>query len=364
MLTRVLLTTDTVGGVWRYSLELAGGFASHGVQTVLVTLGPEPDLAQRAEAQTVPGLHLVVTELPLDWLAENAAQLEAAARALAKMAAQHRCASVHLHTPALVGGAAWPAPVVAVAHSCVGTWWRAVHGGAMPEDLAWRADAVARGIDAADAVVAPSRSFARALSAHYHPARPVHPVLNGRRARGALAPRQPHVLTAGRLWDAGKNVARLDAAAARAGLPVLAAGPVRGPHGERIALRHVRHLGTFDEAAMAVAYASAAIFVSAARYEPFGLAVLEAAQAGCALVLSPIPTFRELWDGAALFVDPEDTDALAYTLRDLARSPERCAALGGFARRRAASYTVESMVAGTLRLHNTVGASAPELVAL
>ena len=44
------------------------------------------------------------------------------------------------------------------------------------------------------------------------------------------------------------------------------------------------------------------IFVSVSRYEPFGLAVLEAAHAGCALVLSDIPTFRELWQGAASFV--------------------------------------------------------------
>src|SRR4051794_18416529 len=107
MLTRVLLTCDTVGGVWRYSLELARGFVARGVQTVLVTLGSEPDAAQRAEAGTVPGLRLETTDLPLDWLAADAAELEAAARALARMAAQQRCDSVHLHTPALVGGVAW-----------------------------------------------------------------------------------------------------------------------------------------------------------------------------------------------------------------------------------------------------------------
>ena len=63
-------------------------------------------------------------------------------------------------------------------------------------------------------------------------------------------------------------------------------------------------------------YAKASVFASVSRYEPFGLAVLEAAQAGCALVLSDIPTFRELWDGAALFVPPEDPVALAEALRN------------------------------------------------
>ena len=65
------------------------------------------------------------------------------------------------------------------------------------------------------------------------------------------------------------------------------------------------------------------IFVSVARYEPFGLAVLEAAQAGCALVLSDIPTFRELWGGAALFVPANDDRALVSHVERLANEPDR-----------------------------------------
>src|SRR5947199_312178 len=61
----------------------------------------------------------------------------------------------------------------------------------------------------------------------------------------------------------------------------------------------------------------AAIFASPALYEPFGLTVLEAAAAGCALVLSDIPSFRELWSGAAVFVDPADSESLHRALRDL-----------------------------------------------
>ena len=34
--------------------------------------------------------------------------------------------------------------------------------------------------------------------------------------------------------------------------------------------------------------------------------MLEAASAGCPLILGDIPTFRELWDGAAVFVAPDD----------------------------------------------------------
>ncbi len=72
----------------------------------------------------------------------------------------------------------------------------------------------------------------------------------------------------------------------------------------------------------------AAIFAHPARYEPFGLAVLEAAMAGCALVLGDIPTLRELWDGAAVFVAPGRPDRLGEALAALAADEAGCRALG------------------------------------
>src|SRR3546814_16818778 len=74
-------------------------------------------------------------------------------------------------------------------------------------------------------------------------------------------------------------------------------------------------LGVLGEASMAAWRERAGIFVSPSLYEPFGLAVLEAAMSGCALLLSDIPTFRELWDGAAVFTPAGDSDALADRLR-------------------------------------------------
>jgi glycogen(starch) synthase len=46
-----------------------------------------------------------------------------------------------------------------------------------------------------------------------------------------------------------------------------------------------------------------------ARYEPFGLSVLEAALSGCALVLGDIASLREVWGGAACYVRPGDSRA-------------------------------------------------------
>jgi glycosyltransferase involved in cell wall biosynthesis len=162
------------------------------------------------------------------------------------------------------------------------------------------------------------------------------------------------------LWDEGKNLACLDIAAGQMPVQIRAAGPTAGPNGSAIALPHLTLLGTLDEAALAAEYASAAIFVSMARYEPFGLAVLEAAQAGCALVLSDTPGFRELWGDAALFLSPDDPTALAETLTRLARNPDRLAQLGALARARSSRFSVERMAARTLSIHHALADRATQ----
>ncbi|HET8996467.1 MAG TPA: glycosyltransferase family 4 protein [Acetobacteraceae bacterium] len=348
---RVMLTTDSVGGVWRYCLDLATGFVARGAAVTVVVMGPPANDAQRAEAR-ICGVDLVETALPLDWLAEDAGALEQAARALAGLARELGADSVQVHSPAYATGADWNVPVVAMAHSCVGTWWRAVRGDLpLPPDLAWRVDCVAHGMHAADAVIAPSAAFAAMLHETYGDGHAIIAIPNGRRTAPLPRDAQPHAFTAGRLWDDAKNVALLDEAAAMLEQPVRAAGPLRGPNGAQIDCRRLHLLGVLDDVQLACEYAQASVFVSPARYEPFGLAVLEAAQAGAALVLSDIPTFRDLWDGAAMFVDPNDPAALALLLRRLLPSRRRCSALGVAARARAATYSAERMAAETWDVH-------------
>jgi glycosyltransferase involved in cell wall biosynthesis len=96
------------------------------------------------------------------------------------------------------------------------------------------------------------------------------------------------------------------------------------------------------------------VFVSVARYEPFGLAVLEAAQAGLPLILSDIPTFRELWDGAAVFVAPDDDAGIADAIERVLADPAESARLAAAARRRAERYTVETMTAGVLGVYERI----------
>ena len=164
------------------------------------------------------------------------------------------------------------------------------------------------------------------------------------------------MFTAGRLWDEGKNLAVLDRAAARLPVSVEAAGPLTGPNGASVTLHHIRALGPLGETALREKLAARPIFVSSALYEPFGLAVLEAAQAGCALVLSDIPTFRELWDGAALFVPPHDDRALAAAIVRLLGDRSYRSERAEKAVERAARYSVEACVDATETAYATARA--------
>jgi glycogen synthase len=294
---RVLMSTDAVGGVWTYAAELRRALAAHGVEVVLATLGPQPP----------PEPHGPWLECRLEWQDDPWQDVQASGEWLRRQADECGADLVHLngYTHAAL---AWDVPVVAVAHSCVLSWHEAVRGAPAGPGWARYRDAVRAGLRGADAVVAPTVSMRRALRRHYGLARPCAVIPNGvspHPAAPASGPREPLVLGAGRLWDEAKGLDTLDAAAQDLRWRVQVAGHAGGRGAQ-----HAELLGQLDRDRLRARMGRAAIFAHPARYEPFGLAVLEAALAGCALVLGDIDSLREQWDGAARFVAPGDAAAL------------------------------------------------------
>ncbi len=362
---RILVTADAVGGVWQYSLDLARGLSAHGVEMVLAVLGPAPARAQLKAAAAIKGLTLIDTGLPLDWLARNRKSIKSAGSALAKLARRHQVDVVQLNAPALAADAEFPVPVIAVAHSCVATWWSAVKGTEIEAAYRWQADLTGEGLRKADRVVAPSAAYGEAVRATHGLAAAPTTVHNGRSPL-PLPRVAPHdfAFTAGRLWDKGKGVRTLDKAAAELSVPLYAAGPEHGPNGDAIRLEHARALGSLGEKEIARWLAARPVFVSAALYEPFGLAVLESAAAGCPLVLSDIPTFRELWDGAARFVPATDHRAFARSVGEIIGDEALRTRLGEAAKARAARYTPDAMARQMLVLYREVAAvPSPDKIA-
>jgi len=343
---RVLMTADTVGGVWQYALELSRALIAEGHEVVLATMGAMPDRGQRLEAAAVSGLALYPSAYKLLWMPDCWRDVRAAGDWLLNLAAAVQPTVVHLNDFGH-GDLPWKAPTVLVAHSCVMSWWRAVHGA--PPPAAWRRyrECVSAALKAADLVVAPSDAMRRGLRQNYGMQVAARVILNGRSGEEGSGARSKaeYIFSAGRIGDEAKNIAALGAVAGRMPWPVCIAGTGQQADGAPVEFKDAHMLGRLATGQVRQWLARAPIYALPARYEPFGLSILEAALARCALVLGDIDSLREIWGDAAVFVDPNDHDALEHALRRLIDDRGERERYAARAHARAQRYTPAAMAA-------------------
>ncbi len=329
---RILITADTLGGVWTYTRELVTGLIRRGVGVTLVSFGDIPTAAQSRWMEGLPNLDFRSTAFKLEWMQNSAADLAASAEFLCDVVRETLPDLVH-SSQFYYGALPCAVPRLVVAHSDVLSWSMAVRG-QLPEEsewLRWYRAAVTRGLQQADAVVAPSRWMLEQVAAFY--GQPAHGrvVFNGRDP-ALFHPsmyRQGEIVSVGRLWDVAKNAALLLRQDMPAQIRII--GADRHPEfqgrsfliGEVDELRPNVHLEPFqDEQALAATFSRAAVYAATSQYEPFGLAPLEAALSGCAIVASNIPTFREIWGNAALYFRNNDAQSLSEMLACVISNPE------------------------------------------
>src|SRR5438045_3694865 len=65
---RVLMTTDTVGGVWNYSIQLAENLSARGIKVGLATMGGALRESQRQELAKRPEIELYESTFALEWM--------------------------------------------------------------------------------------------------------------------------------------------------------------------------------------------------------------------------------------------------------------------------------------------------------
>lgn len=363
---KLFLTTDTVGGVWDYTEALARELSDGGHRVLLAVIGrPSEERLSRLPA----GVEVVWREYRLEWMPDGADDVEAAAAWMRELATLWGAEVVHLNQMAYATHH-FPAPTLVVVHSDVLSWFSETLGAEAPPEWGEYAGWVRRGVLAADVLVTPSRWQSDLVRRHY--GRGADLVIhNGVRppAGEPAAERAPMVLSAGRAWDDAKGMDVLDRA-----LEILGAaapeghllGALEGPQGQRFTPRRLRAHGQVERAEIDAWMARAALYAGCSRYEPFGLAPLEAALHGCALILSDIPSFRELWEDCALFFPRGDPAALAEAIAALHTDPDRRATLAAAARTRALRrYTAERFTRAYLRLYERMhqGRGAPSSAA-
>ncbi|HET7322435.1 MAG TPA: glycosyltransferase family 4 protein, partial [Longimicrobiaceae bacterium] len=318
---RLLLSTDTVGGVWDYTLALVRGLRGDGHEVLLAVIGaPDEEKLSALPA----GVEVEQREFRLEWMPGAAEDVEPAGDWLVSLARRWRPDVVHLNQMAYAARD-FGAPVLLVVHSDVLSWFGEVLG--QPPGAEWGgyARSIGEGIRAADVLVTPSRHQSDLCLRHY--GRPADRVIHNGVQPPAGEPtreREALLLTVGRAWDDAKGMAVVDAAMAILGdeaPPAHLFGAEHGPAGQYFEPRHLVRHGRTARAEVDRWMDRASLYVGASHYEPFGLAPLEAALHGCTLVLSDIDSFRELWDGAAEFFPKGNAAALAESVARLQADP-------------------------------------------
>ena len=348
----VLMTADPIGGVWNYVLELARGLSAYGVEIALATMGKPLSPDQRREVADEGNVTLYESEYRLEWMDEPWGDVEQSGKWLLSLEADLHPDLVHLNGY-VHASLPWQSPCLVVAHSCILSWWQAVRREELPVRFQQYRRRVAKGLAAADLVAAPSAAMLEVIRNLYLPL-PNARVVHNARSRTRFRPgrKEDFILSVGRVWDEAKNIGALVRNAYDLPWPVYVAGEINHPDGGGVIMDGVNRLGFLAPEALAPWYAAASVYVLPARYEPFGLTVLEAALSGCALVLGDIPSLRELWDGAAIFVDPESPDDLQEELCALCADRAMQESLGEKALARSRSFTAAKMVSGYLALYS------------
>ena len=162
----------------------------------------------------------------------------------------------------------------------------------------------------------------QSLSSYYSQPEMRRVIYNGRNCAIFRVEAQKNlcVLTVGRIWDEAKQASLL--LERNHPVPVWIVGPHRLPendtHNSIASLPGSYHLcGERSEEEMCLLFAQSAIYAATSRYEPFGLAPVEAALSGCALVANDIPVFHELWGDNVRYCRRNDPDSLAFEIREL-----------------------------------------------
>ena len=349
------MTTDTVGGVWVYSLELCRALARYGVEVHLAAMGAWPSPAQQVTVEKMPNVLLYKSDFRLEWMKDPWQDVEQSRKWINSIYHTIQPDIVHLNNYAHVEND-WRAPVITVFHSCVQTWWQAVKGKAAPHAWDKYNRTVKESLEASDVVVGPTRAIlekAKNIHQFSSESKVIH---NGRCIFSTEErPKEEFILCMGRMWDEAKNLPLLSKIAAKLPWPVYVAGERVNPDtGKECTAENVKFLGKLSPEEVQQWMQRASVFVSPTRYEPFGLAILEAAHNGCALVLSELDTLKELWQEAALFFDPEDekdAEKMALLLLD---NPLFLKELSVRAKERAADFSAEKMGAAYFDLYTEI----------
>ncbi len=348
---KILMTTDSIGGVWTYSLELCKALQPYGVRVGLATMGKHLTTGQRRSLAALKHVSYFQTDYKLEWMEDPEEDLAEAGLWLQQVAYEYEPDVLHLNEYTFAG-LGWYLPTVVVGHSSLCSWYWYVRRQVIGGEWDAYCQRVRKGLANADRVIAPSRTMLHWLLTHYGPIPDSQTIYNASEWEvGSPAQKDPFIFTAGRLWDEGKNIQLLGEIASRVAWPIYVAGDANHPEGSKINYPELRLMGKLSRAQMEHTLASTSIYALPARYEPFGFSVFAAARSACALVLSDLDSFYEIWGDAPIYASADDPEAWVFHLNRLIADPDLRRQVAHACQRRALDYPMERMAQEYLNVY-------------
>jgi glycosyltransferase involved in cell wall biosynthesis len=214
----------------------------------------------------------------------------------------------------------------------------------------------------ADAVIAVSAFTAERIRARFHreavvipeaaPTDCVPPDEDAvQRVRSSYSLPDRFVLHVGNV-DPRKNLDGLSDACERAGVPLVLAGAVQGPHPAGV---RGQFLGYVPRPDLLALYGAATVVAYPSLYEGFGLPPLEAMACGSPVVATRVASLPDLLGRAALFVDVGDIEGLARAIREVAHDDALRKELAAAGTARAATLSWARAARETADVYRSLG---------
>ena len=356
---RILMTTDTVGGVWTFTSELTEQLLQRGHEVYLVGFGRKASPEQERRFDPWPNngrLTTLSTGIPLEWMQNNETAFEGGQEEILNDAACFQ-PDLIVSNQFCFGRLATNTPRIVIAHSDVLSWARACKPSAL-EPTPWLnryTSMVQAGLLDASAVVTPTAWMGKALTESFFLPRNYLVIPNGVCIGPAPHPppeRRLQAITAGRLWDEAKGLDTLKDL--DVSMPLLVAGEnvFESPDPKPSWPGNLVSLGPLAPTELHAVFRESSFYLCTSRYEPFGLAPLEAALCGCAVVCRDLPSLREVWSEGALYFN--DNTSLSRIVQELGWDYQLLSAAQARSYQRALQYTPERMAESYLHLFQTI----------
>jgi hypothetical protein len=297
MVRHILMTTDTKGGVWSYSIELSRAIAGHGIRISLVTSGDPLTKDQRREAARVPRLAVCEGRPELSRNRHAEQNMGAKSAWLSDLVSHLNPDLIHMNGVDY-GPISFPVPVVVVAH--------AIYSNRSFETT----------VQQADYLVSPTQSALETIKALTEVKTPSSVIPYFQRMFDRQVPqKQKLIFSGGRFEDSTSALSPIVELADHLDWPVVTAADSSHALAGNSS-NTIKRVSQKSNAAQATEnLLRASIYYQPSASDHLELSVLEGALSHCALVVEDMPSLRENWTNCAVFVPPNNVDALRTNLK-------------------------------------------------